>query len=161
MSELSNYLSSLNKDGWSLRRIAAEAKKHGHAIDHTTVRKYINGEHGVPSAKVLAALADAFSVDVNTLRELANLGPTGEPFELGPEAAALTGPQRDAIRHLVRVFLDTNQHHHTTTTETPRPQQADYDLAAHEAPNQGAAMRDALDAEQEAGDPGPDGYDGA
>ncbi|EPH17584.1 hypothetical protein HMPREF1484_00269 [Dermabacter sp. HFH0086] len=148
MSELSNYLSSLNKDGWSLRRIAAEAKKHGHAIDHTTVRKYINGEHGVPSAKVLAALADAFSVDVNTLRELSNLGPTGEPFELGPEAAALTGPQRDAIRHLVRVFLDTNQHHHTTT-ETPRPQQADYDLAAHEAPNQGAKMRDALDAEQE------------
>lgn len=34
-------------------------------------------------------------------------------------------------------------------------------LAAHKTHNEGAAIRDQLDAEQEAGDPGPDGYDGA
>ncbi|KDS94225.1 hypothetical protein DHOM_03010 [Dermabacter hominis 1368] len=45
--------------------------------------------------------------------------------------------------------------------EDARPTKADFAFAAHEAPNQGAKMRDALDAEQEAGDPGPDGYDGA
>lgn len=34
--------------------------------------------------------------------------------------------------------------------EDARPAQSDFALAAHEAPNQGAAMRDRLDAEQEA-----------
>lgn len=36
-----------------------------------------------------------------------------------------------------------------------------FTLAAHEASNQGAAMRDKLDAEQEAGDLGPDGFEEA
>lgn len=34
--------------------------------------------------------------------------------------------------------------------EDARPVQSDFALAAHEAPNQGAAVRDALDAQQEA-----------
>lgn len=149
MSELSDYLNTHRPDGMSLRHIQKEAERRGYKLNFSTAGRYLAGDHRKPSEEVLQAFAAVFSVDVNTLRELANLGPTGEPFELGPEAAALTGPQRDAIRHLVRVFLDTNQHHHTTP-QTPRPQQADYDLAAHEAPNQGATMRDRLDAEQEA-----------
>lgn len=156
MSELSDYLNAHRPDGMSLRHIQKEAERRGHKLNFSTAGRYLAGDHRKPSEEVLQAFAAVFSVDVNALRELSNLGPTGEPFELGPEAAALTGPQRDAIRHLVRVFLDTNQHHHATT-ETPRPQQADYDLAAHEAPNQGATMRDALDTHQESPEPFYDG----
>lgn len=160
MSELSDYLNAHRPDGMSLRHIQKEAERRGYKLNFSTAGRYLAGDHRKPSEEVLQAFAAVFSVDVNTLRELSNLGPTGEPFELGPEAAALTGPQRDAIRHLVRVFLDTNQHHHTTT-ETPRPQQADYALAAHEAPNQGAAMRDRWDREQETPEPFYDGDDAA
>lgn len=108
MSGLSDYLNSLNTDGWSLRRIAKEAEKHGHQIDHTTVRKYINGIHGTPSPEALEALAAAFRVDINTMRNEANRAGVGDPFDLGAEASALTGPQREAVRHVVRVMLDTN-----------------------------------------------------
>lgn len=156
MSELSDYLNAHRPDGMSLRHIQKEAERRGHKLNFSTAGRYLAGDHRKPSEEVLQAFAAVFSVDVNTLRELANLGPTGEPFELGPEAAALTGPQRDAIRHLVRVFLDTNQHHHTPT-ETPRPQQADYALAAHQAPNQGATLRDKLDTHQESPEPFYDG----
>ena len=149
MSELSDYLNTHRPDGMSLRHIQKEAERRGHKLNFSTAGRYLAGDHRKPSEEVLQAFAAVFSVDVNILRELSNLGPTGEPFELGPEAAALTGPPRDAIRHLVRVFLDTNQHHHTTT-ETPRPTQSDFALAAHEAPNQGAAVRDQLDREAEA-----------
>lgn len=160
MSELSDYLNAHRPDGMSLRHIQKEAERRGHKLNFSTAGRYLAGDHRKPSEEVLQAFAAVFSVDVNTLRELANLGPTGEPFELGPEAAALTGPQRDAIRHLVRVFLDTNQHHHTTT-ETPRPQQADFALAADKSPNQGATMRDALDTHQESPEPFYDGDDPA
>ncbi|QEU11284.1 helix-turn-helix domain-containing protein [Dermabacter vaginalis] len=151
MSGLSELLNALNSEHqWSTRDIEREAEKHGHKISYATASRYLNGTHpSKPSAAILDAFAKVFGVDANLLREAAGQVVTGEPFELGPEAAALTGPQRDAIRHLVRVFLDTNQNHHTTT-ETPRPQQADYDLAADKSPNQGAKMRDRLDSEQEA-----------
>jgi transcriptional regulator with XRE-family HTH domain len=106
VSGLSDYLNSLNRDGWSLRRISQETEKHGHKIDHTTVRKYLRGEHGAPSAEVLLAFALAFDVPVNELRAAADRPALNEPFDLGPEAARLTGPQREAIRHVVRVMLD-------------------------------------------------------
>ena len=152
MSGLSELLNALNSEHqWSTRDIEREAERHGHKISYATASRYLNGTHpSKPSAAILDAFAKVFGVDANLLREAAGQVVTGEPFELGPEAAALTGPQRDAIRHLVRVFLDTNQHHHTTTAQAPRPQQADYDLAADKSPNQGAAIRDRLDAEQEA-----------
>lgn len=41
--------------------------------------------------------------------------------------------------------------------EDARPTKADFALAAHEAPNQGAAMRDALDTHQESPEPFYDG----
>lgn len=106
MSGLSDYLNSLNTDGWSLRRIAQEAERHGQQINYTTVRKYINGTHGEPSPEALAALAAAFRVSVNDMRAAARRPSVGEPFDLGPESARLTGPQREAVRHVVRVMLD-------------------------------------------------------
>lgn len=108
MSGLSDYVNSLNREGWSLRRISQEAEKHGHKIDHTTVRKYVNGTHGTPSGEALAALAAAFGVDVNALRRAARRPSVGEPLDLGPESGRLTGPQREAIRHVVRVMLEQN-----------------------------------------------------
>lgn len=108
MSGLSDYVNSLNREGWSLRRISQEAEKHGHKIDHTTVRKYVNGTHGTPSGEALAALAAAFGVDVNALRRAARRPSVGEPLDLGPESGRLTGSQREAIRHVVRVMLEQN-----------------------------------------------------
>ena len=108
VSGLSDYLNSLNTDGWSLRRIAQEAERHGHQINHTTVRKYINGTHGTPSAEALAALAAAFRVGVNDMRAAADRPSVGEPLDLGPESGRLTGPQREAVRHVVRVMLEQN-----------------------------------------------------
>lgn len=108
MSGLSDYLNSLNTDGWSLRRIAQEAERHGHQINYTTVRKYINGTHGTPSAEALAALAAAFRVSVNDMRAAADRPSVGEPLDLGPESGRLTGPQREAVRHVVRVMLEQN-----------------------------------------------------
>lgn len=45
--------------------------------------------------------------------------------------------------------------------EDARPTKADFALAAHETPNQGAAMRDALDTHQESPEPFYDGDDPA
>lgn len=162
MSGLSDLLNALNSERqWSTRDIERETKKHGRKISYATVSRYLNGTHPPkPSLETLDAFARVFDVEPNLLREAAGQVAAGEPFELGPEAAALTGPQRDAIRHLVRVFLDTNQHHHTTPQVT-RPQQADYDLAADKSPNQGAAVRDQLDHEAEAPETFYDGDDAA
>lgn len=108
MSGLSDYLNSLNKEGWSTRRISREAEKHGHTINYSTVSKYLRGSHGEPQPEMLEALAAAFRVDVNALREAAGRPPVGEPFDLGPESARLTGPQREAIRTITRLFLEQN-----------------------------------------------------
>lgn len=145
MSGLSDYINSLNTEDWSLRRIAKEAEKHGHSIDHTTVRKYVNGSHGTPSPEALEALAAAFRVDVNALRAEANRPGVGEPFDLGAEASALTGAQREAIRHVVRVMLDGNTGPlaDPAVTDGATTSQDSYDLAAMA----GRSRLEALDAE--------------
>lgn len=117
MSGLSDYVNSLNREGWSLRRIAQEAERHGHQINYTTVRKYVNGTHGEPSAEALAALAAAFRVNVNDLRAAARRHSVGEPLDLGPESGRLTGPQREAIRTTVRLFIEAND----AVADQPQP----------------------------------------
>lgn len=148
MSGLSDYLNSLNRDGWSLRRIAKEAENHGHSINYTTVRHYINGTHGTPSGEALAALAAAFRVDVNQLRAAADRPSVGEPFELGPETARLTGPQREAIRHVVRVMLNQNDGvvADPTVDDGATTTRNDLGLAASHGRSRLAAMDEAADA---------------
>lgn len=150
MSELSDYLNAHRPGGMSLRDIQREAERRGHKLNFSTAGRYLAGDHRTPSEEVLKAFAAVFSVNYQTLRNLSELGPAGDPFDLGPEAAALTGPQRDVIRRLVKVFLDDNMANRPLPHGTTTPTQSDFALAAHEAPNQGAAMRDRLDAEQEA-----------
>ncbi|MGP9682020.1 hypothetical protein [Brachybacterium sp. AOP3-A1-3] len=109
MSGLSDLLQHLNTEGWSSRRIEREAASHGHQLSNATAAKYIRGDHpDRPGADTLQALADVFSVNVDRLREAAGLPGIGQPFELGADAARLTGPQREAIRTTVRLFVEQN-----------------------------------------------------
>lgn len=109
MSGLSDLLQHLNTEGWSSRRIEREAAKHGHQLSNATAAKYIKGNHpDRPNHETLQALADVFSTNVDRLRKAANLPSVGEPFELGPEFSRLSGPQREAIRTVARLFLEQN-----------------------------------------------------
>lgn len=157
MSELSDYLNAHRPGGMSLRDIQREAERRGHKLNFSTAGRYLAGDHRTPSEEVLKAFAAVFSVNYQTLRNLSELGPTGDPFDLGPEAAALTGPQRDVIRRLVKVFLDDNMANRPLPHGTTTPTQSDYTLAAHTAPNRGKALRDRMNAEQETPEPFYDG----
>lgn len=110
VSGLSDYLNSLNRERqWSTRRIEQEARKHGHTISYASASRYLNGSHPQrPSAETLRAFADVFGVDVNEVRKAALRPGVGEPFDLGPESAGLTGPQREALRSVARLFLEQN-----------------------------------------------------
>lgn len=109
MSGLSDLLQHLNTEGWSSRRIEREAASHGHQLSNATAAKYIRGDHpDRPGAETLQAFADVFSVSVERLRVAAGLPGLGQPFELGADAARLTGPQREAIRTTVRLFIEAN-----------------------------------------------------
>lgn len=109
MSGLSDLLQRLNTEHWSSRRIEKEAARHGHQLSNATAAKYIRGDHpDRPGADTLQALADVFSTDVDQLRAAAGLPGLGQPFELGADAARLTGPQREAIRTTVRLFIEQN-----------------------------------------------------
>lgn len=109
MSGLSDLLQHLNTEGWSSRRIERETEKHGHKVSYATASRYLNGTHPrSPDAQTLQALAAAFGVHVNELREALGRPGVGEPFDLGPESARLTGDQREAVRHVVRVMLEQN-----------------------------------------------------
>lgn len=109
MSGLSDLLQHLNTEGWSSRRIERETEKHGRKISYATVSRYLNGTHPKnPDAGTLQALADAFGVHVNELRNALGRPGVGEPFDLGEDGARLTGPQREAIRTTVRLFVEQN-----------------------------------------------------
>lgn len=109
MSGLSDLLQHLNNEGWSSRRIERETEKHGRRISYATVSRYLNGTHPQnPDSETLQAFADAFGVNVNELRATLGKPGVGEAFDLGPEASRLTGPQREAVRHVVRVMLEQN-----------------------------------------------------
>ena len=106
MTGLSDELNRLNTEGWSTREIERVAERHGHKLHYSTVSNYMAGRHAAPTGRVLEAFAAVFGVSVNSLRASADMPSIGEPFDLGPESARLTGPQREAVRHVVRVMLD-------------------------------------------------------
>lgn len=110
MSGLSDYLNELNRERrWSTRRIEQEAKKHGHKISYASASRYLNGTHPAnPGADTLQAFADTFGVPINSLRRAAGKPGVGEPFDLGPEASRLTGPQREVLRTAARLFVEQN-----------------------------------------------------
>lgn len=117
MSGLSDYLNSLNRDGWSTRRISEEAEKRGHRLSNATASRYLSGKHGAPGQDVIEAFAAVFHVQPARVREAAGLPGLGQPFELGAEAARLTGPQREAIRTTVRLFIEAND----AVADQPQP----------------------------------------
>lgn len=105
MTQLSDLLNELNRNEWSTRKIEDEAAKLGHSLNFTTASRYLAGDHPAkPTAKVLAAFAAVFNVNVNVLREAAGQGPVSDRFELPPEADMLDPDERRAVVNLVRVM---------------------------------------------------------
>lgn len=110
MSELSKILTEANTEKWSLREIENQAARHGHKLNFTTAGKYLNGTHGRPTAEVIDAFAAVFGIQPSLLRFAAGIPASGEPFILPAEASQLTGPEREAIKHLVRVMVESKAH---------------------------------------------------
>lgn len=106
MSNLAGLLANAKGDR-SIDTIAELATRAGHPISRSVVAKYLRGEHGprVPET-TLQGLAAGFGVDIRELR-LAAGKPAGElgPYLPTAEAAALTQAQRDALDHLIKVFV--------------------------------------------------------
>lgn len=108
MTGLSDELNRLNTEGWSTREIERVAERHGHKLHYSTVSNYMAGRHAAPTARVLEAFAAVFGVDVNRLRRAADMPGVEEPFDLGPDASRLTGPQRELLRTAARLFVEQN-----------------------------------------------------
>ncbi|MFC0673500.1 hypothetical protein [Brachybacterium hainanense] len=159
MSGLSDLLQRLNTEGWSSRRIEREAERHGYRLSNATVARYLRGAHPpMPATETLQAFADVFRVDVNRLAAAAGQPSIGEPFDLGPESARLTGPQREAVRHVVRVMLDQNEALDTGVEDRAQPdgatRRSDLRLAAYRGTSKLEAMDAAADrAGEESQDP--------
>lgn len=148
MSGLSDYLNSLNRDGWSTRRISEEAGKHGHKLSNATASRYLSGKHGDPSQEVIEAFAAVFSVDPTRLRAMAGLPGLGLPFDLGPDASRLTGPQREAVRTVVRLYVEQNDalaDRPVRDGATTTPEDI-YGLAALKRPSEGKRLKREADA---------------
>ena len=159
MSGLSDYLNSLNRDGWSTRRISEEAEKRGHKLSNATASRYLSGKHGTPGQDVIEAFAAVFHVSADRVREAAELPGLGQPFELGPEFSRLSGPQREAIRTVARLFLEQND----AVADPPVPDGATtlpaehWKLAASKGPRRMEDQdRRAAAAGEESQDPGHD-----
>lgn len=158
MTGLSDELNRLNTEGWSTRDIERIAERHGHKLHYSTVSNYMGGRHAKPSPRVLDAFAAVFGVDVNQLRNVADLPSTGTHFDLGPDASRLTGPQRDVIRTTVRLFVEQNDAlADRPVADGATPTKGDYALAGHT----GHSKLERLDAEadrrgEESQDPGTD-----
>lgn len=161
MSGLSDYLNSLNRDGWSTRRISEEAEKRGHKLSNASASRYLSGKHGAPGQDVIEAFAAVFHVPPAAVREAAGLPGLGQPFELGADAARLTGPQREAIRTTVRLFVEANDavadrpvsNGATTRSSGPRLK-----LLSDDVPEGLEDMPYAADEERPGDDPGEDDH---
>ena len=158
MTGLSDELNRLNTEGWSNRDIERIANRHGHKLHNSTVSNYLAGRHAAPTARVLEAFAAVFGVDVNQLRDAAGMPSVGEPLDLGPESGRLTGPQREAIRHVVRVMLEQND----ALADRPQPHGSTTRLSDHrlklvtdDVPNL-TGHPWAADEERDGDDPGED-----
>lgn len=106
MSALSDRLTRARGDR-GVREIGRSvAKKYD--VGESTVIPYFSGKHGAPQDRVLVALANELSLDIEELRTLAGL-PAGErdPYVPPPVANLLSRRQRDAIDELIRSFVDT------------------------------------------------------
>lgn len=160
MSGLSDYLNSLNREGWSTRRISEEAEKHGHKLSNATASRYLSGKHGAPGQEVIEAFAAVFHAPAAQVREAAGLPGLGQPFELGADAARLTGPQREAIRTTVRLFIEAND----AVADQPQPDGATRQLSDRRLTLLSDDVPDlrglpyAADAEKPGDDPGEDDH---
>ena len=158
MTGLSDELNRLNTEGWSTREIERVAERHGHKLHYSTVSNYMSGRHAAPTGRVLEAFAAVFGVDVNHLRTSAGMPSVGEPLDLGPESSRLTGPQREAIRTTVRLFVEQNDalaSHAQRDGATTRTSGPGLRLLSDDVPD----LRDqpyAADREEPGDDPGED-----
>lgn len=156
MSGLSDYLNSLNRDGWSTRRISEEAEKRGHKLSNATASRYLSGKHGAPGQDVIEAFAAVFHVSPSSVRDAAGLPGLGQPFDLGPDASRLTGPQRELLRTAARLFVEQNDALADRAVRDGAMSAPTLKLLSDDAPEGLEGLPYAADAEKPGDDPGED-----
>lgn len=98
-------LTAANIEGLSYAQIEARAAASGFKISHGTANVYMNGKHGRPNRRHLAALAAVFpSLKLADLLRAADLPPDYGPYEPPEEASALSRPERDALDTIIKAM---------------------------------------------------------
>lgn len=124
---------AMTEKNLSSRDVEALTDRHGHRVSYSAVAKIRKGQLASPKRETLGALAVALSIPTRLLEQAADLKELGTPFLLPDYARRLSGPEREAIRNLIRVMAESKD---DTTKEDPNesePQESreDYGLAAH------------------------------
>lgn len=94
---------------------------HKIGMDHTRVRRCLLG--GGTSADTVQAIADAFGVSPEVVRELRGESRSAavEPFTLPDDAGRLTHDERNVVRAVVRALLDARDRHATVSPTASSP----------------------------------------
>jgi transcriptional regulator with XRE-family HTH domain len=108
MTALSDLLSAAAKArGLTGRKIAQQAARLGHTLNHDTAARYLRGADGRPSEATLQAFAQVLDLDVSDLRRAADV-PAGvaEPYQPPQESSRLSRRQRRAVDEIIRAMVD-------------------------------------------------------
>ncbi|MGI8879726.1 MAG: hypothetical protein ACR2KJ_04285 [Jatrophihabitans sp.] len=111
MTALSDVLWTANdRNGWSGRELARQARERGYSLNHDTAARYLRGDHGQPDERTLEAFSVVLGVPMARLRKAADLpSEVTEPYRPPPEAARLSRRQRKAVDELIRAMTETHR----------------------------------------------------
>jgi len=124
MTALSELLNEAKDDlGISGNEISYRAQQAGMSLSKYTVSVYLNGRHGAPDEKTVAAFAYVLRIPPERVRAAAGMPADHGEFTLPEEARVLTPAQRDAVREVVRLFVEANH-------QEVHPERSGLDLAA-------------------------------
>lgn len=109
MTPFSDLIREHIPDGWSNRRVAAEAHRLKVKLSRATVDTYTRDDHGRPTPEIIQAFHDVLRIPLPRLRSAADVQ-VGEatPWRPPHEADQLTRRQRAAITELIRSIVDTS-----------------------------------------------------
>ncbi len=109
MTALSDLLrTACDRNGWSGRELARQARELGYSLNHDTAARYLRGDHGQPDEQTLQAFGAVLKLPMSRLRDAADLpSEVTEPYRPPPEAARLNRRQRRAVDELIRAMTDT------------------------------------------------------
>lgn len=136
MTQLSDALTTANRENLSYREIWRRADSKGSRVSLSTIAAYMGGKHpDKPNLDVLRTLAEVFGTDLNVLLRAARESELNERFVLPGAADALDRRERQAVLDMVDVILRAKKRRGAAaklTVEETHPERGDYDLAAYQ-----------------------------